>query len=117
MAARGTTWREEAKVLLEMWGDEKIQSEQDGAKRKHPFASELHSRGYTRDGEQIKTKLQGQHTEEYNNKSWNEKKTDLFYEELEAILGHRPASTPPDALGGGLSADPEEDRSELGGAP
>ena len=50
---------------------------------------------------------------DHSNKSGNEKKTGFFYEELDAILGHRPASTPPvilDALGGGLSADPEEDR-------
>ena len=58
MATRGTTWcEEEVKVLLEIWGDQKVQSEFDGAKRKHPLhekiARELSSRGYHRDPEQI----------------------------------------------------------------
>ena len=46
-----------------------------------------------------------------NNKSGNDKMTSQFYEQLDAILGHRPASTPPvvlDACAGGLSALPEE---------
>ena len=33
MAARGSTW-EEVKVLLAIWGDEKVQKELDGPKRK-----------------------------------------------------------------------------------
>ena len=104
--------------MLEIWGDEKIQSELDGAKRKHPLhekiASELHSRGYTNKSRQnLKSTYRG--IKDHSNKSGNEKKTGFFYEELDAILGHRPASTPPvilDALGGGLSADPEEDRED-----
>ena len=35
MAARGFTWgEEEVKVLLAIWGDEKLQKELDGPKRK-----------------------------------------------------------------------------------
>ena len=35
MAARGSTWGEEVvKVLLTIWGDEKVQKELDGPKRK-----------------------------------------------------------------------------------
>ena len=34
MASRGSTWgEEEVKVLLEIWGDERVQSQFDGAKR------------------------------------------------------------------------------------
>ena len=60
---------------------------------------------------------------DHNNKSGNDKKTSQFYEQLDAILGHRPASTPPvvlDACAGGLSALPEEREdsdSELGKVP
>ena len=62
MASRGTTWGEdEVKVLLEIWSDEKIQNELDGAKRKHPLhekiARELKTRGYNRDADEIKTKI------------------------------------------------------------
>ena len=62
MAARGTTWsEEEVKVLLAIWGDEKVQCELDGAKRKHPLhekiAKQLNEKGYHRDAEQVKTKI------------------------------------------------------------
>ena len=49
---------------------------------------------------------------DHNNKTGNEKKTAQFYEELDEILGHQPASTPPvvlDACAGGLSALPERE--------
>ena len=48
---------------------------------------------------------------DHNNKSGNDKKTSQFYEQLEAILGDQPASTPPvvlDACVGGLSEDRDE---------
>ena len=125
MASRGTTWgEEEVKALLEIWGDERIQSKFDGAKRKQPLhekiARELKARGYNRDAEQIKTKIKNlkstyRSIKDHNNKSGNDKKTGQFYEELDAILGHRPASTPPvvlDACAGGLSALPEEREEE-----
>ena len=120
MASRGSTWGEEVKALLEIWGDEQIQSKFDGAKRKQPLhekiARELKAKGYNRDVEQIKTKIKNLRSmyrsiKDHNNKSGNDKKTGQFYEELDAILGHRPASTPPvvlDACAGGLSALPEE---------
>ena len=125
MASRGTTWgEEEVKVLLEIWGDEKVQSEFDGAKRKHPLhekiARELTRRGYNREADQIKTKIKNlkstyRSIKDHNNKTGNEEKTGQFYEELDTILGHRPASTPPvilDACAGGLPALPEEREEE-----
>ena len=114
------------KALLEIWGDERIQSTFDGAKRKQPMhgkiARELKAKGYNRDVEQIKTKMKNLKSmyhsiKDHNNKSGNDKKTGQFYEELDAILGHWPASIPPvvlDACTGGLSALPEE-REEKGG--
>ena len=123
--SRGTTWGEdEVKVLLEIWGDEKIQSEMDGAKRKHPLhekiATKMKTKGYNRDADQIKTKIKNlkstyRSIKDHNNKTGNDKKTSQFYDELDAILGHRPASTPPvilDACAGGLSALPEEAEEE-----
>ena len=62
MAARRTTWsEEEVKVLLPIWGDEKVQCELDGAKRKHPLhekiTKQLNDKGYHRDAEQVKKYL------------------------------------------------------------
>ena len=123
MASHGTTWVE-VKVLLEMWEDERIQSKFDGAKCKQPLhkkiARELKAKEYNRDVEQIKTKIRNLKSmycsiKDHNNKSGNDKKTGQFYEELDAILGHRPASTHPvvlDACAGGLSALQKRERRE-----
>ena len=124
MASRGTTWGEEEVKVLKIWGSEKIQQELDGAKRKQPLhekiTRELNGHGYSRDAEQIKTKIKNlkstyRSIKDHNNKTGNEKKSGQFYDELDEILGHRPASTPPvilDACAGGLSspaAEGEED--------
>ena len=114
MAARGSTWgEEEVKVLLAIWGDEKVQKEVDGPKRKpllhEKIAKKLQEHGYNRDAEQCKIKSTYRPIKDHNNKSGNDKKTSQFYEQLDAVLGHRPASTPPvvlDTCAGGLSALP-----------
>ena len=60
MAARGSTWGEEVKVLLAIWGDEKVQKELDEPKRKpllyEKIAKKLQEHGYNRDAEQCKIK-------------------------------------------------------------
>ena len=82
MASRGSTWGEEVKALLEIWGDEQIQSKFDGARHTQPLhekiARELKAKGYNRDVEQIKTKIKNLKSmyrpiKDHNNKSGNDK--------------------------------------------
>ena len=61
MAARSSTWGEdEVKVLIAIWGDEKVQKELDGPKRKpmlhEKIAKNLQEHGYNRDAEQCTIK-------------------------------------------------------------
>ena len=56
MANRGSTWgEEEVLVLLSIWGNEKLQQELDGPKRKQPLhesiARKMQEKGYNRDAE------------------------------------------------------------------
>ena len=86
------------------------------------IARELSSRGYNRDAEQVKTKIKNlkssyRSIKDHNNRTGNDKKTGQFYKELDQILGHRPASTPPiilDACAGGISALPKEREDDYG---
>ena len=77
------------KSLLEIWGDQKVHSEFDGAKRKNPLhekiARELSSRRYHHDPDEIKTKIKNlkstcRSIKDHNNKTGNEKKSGQFYE-------------------------------------
>lgn len=91
MASRGTTWGDEVKVLSEIWGDEKIQNELDGAKRKHPLhekiAREPGARGNNRDADEIKTKIKNlkstyRSIKDHNNKTGSNKKVGSFLKNL-----------------------------------
>ena len=80
----------------------------------------MSEQGYSRDGEQRKTKIKNLKkmytaVKDHNNVTGNDKKTCSFFDELDAILGHRPASAPTvvlDASAGGLSEEPTEEREE-----
>ena len=123
--SRGAAWGErETKVLIGIWGDVKIQAELDGksrTKQVYDKISEMMSeQGYSRDGEQCKTKIKNLKkmytaVKDHNNVTGNDKKTCSFFDELDAILGHRPASAPTvvlDASAGGLSEEPTEERED-----
>ena len=125
MANRGSTWgEEEVKLLLRIWEDEKIRCELDGPKPKEQLhksiAKKLQEKWYNRDGEQCKIKIknlksQYRPIEDHNNKTGNDKKTFKYYDELDSIIGHRPASNPLvvlDASAGGISAALPETRVE-----
>ena len=125
MANRGTVWgEEEVRVLISIWGDEKIQDELDGPRRKQSLheaiAKELQKKGFNRDAEQCKIKIKNLKSQyrpikDHNNKSGNDKKTFKFFDELDIILGHRPSSKPPvvlDACAGGILAALPEAREE-----
>ena len=76
--------------------------------------------GYNRDCEQYKTKIMNLKkmyiaVKDHNNVTENDKKTCPFYDELDAFLGHWPASAPTvvlDASAGGISEEPMDETEE-----
>ena len=130
-SSRGAAWGEkETSALIAIWGDVKIQAELDGKSRtKQVFeriSVMMKERGYSRDGEQCKTKIKNlkktyTNVKDHNNVTGNNKITCPFFDELDTVLGHRPASVPSlvlDASTGGSSLEPteqaEDDDSEYG---
>ena len=99
-SSRGNLWPdEEVKALIAIWGERNIQDELDGAVRNKTIflkiAKKINEIGYDRDWEQCKNKM--------------------FYDELDAILGHRPASVPAVILDTGNQDSPQETTSEING--
>ena len=102
---RGTLWADdEVLTLIHVWGNDKIQKELDGATRNKvifdKISEEMKKEGYNRDWQQCKAKiknLKGEYraVKDHNNGSGRGRKTCKFFSELDAILGCRPASTPP----------------------
>lgn len=103
-ANRGTVWADkEVKALLAVWGDGKIQEELDGAVRNKAvferIAKQLQEQGYERDWKQCRAKIKNLKTKykdvkDSNGETGRGRKTCKFYEELDRILGHRPATVP-----------------------
>ncbi|CAC5413614.1 unnamed protein product [Mytilus coruscus] len=85
---RGLTWSDqETKALLSTWGEGKIQSELDNSTRNtHVFSSIIRTMGGL--GNYFNAKNS-------NKLSGNGRTTCKYYNELEGILGGRPAVTPP----------------------
>ena len=101
---KGTFWcEEEIKALIKIWGEENIQSQLDGAVRNKnvymEIAKQLSTQGYDRDWEQCKNKVKNlkkiyREVKDNNGETGRGRKTCKFYDELDSILGHRPASVP-----------------------
>ncbi|CAC5377430.1 unnamed protein product [Mytilus coruscus] len=102
---RGLTWSEqETKALLSTWVEGKIRSELDNSTRNtHVFSSIIRTMGglgYLRTApecrQRIKTLKRNYFNAKNSNKlSGNGRTTCRYYDELEDILGGRPAVTPP----------------------
>ena len=77
----------------------------------------MKEKGFSRDAEQCKAKIKNLKTKyrqvkDNNNKTGRGRKTFKYYDELDVVLGHRPASRPPvvlDATAGGLSVEPSQE--------
>ena len=101
---KGNIWGEaEVKVLLGVWGEEAVQQQLEGAVRNKVIyegvAKELRKLGYIQDWEQCRNKIknlkkQYRTTKDHNDETGRGRKICKFYEELDDILGHRPASAP-----------------------
>ena len=122
-SSRGASWGEsETKMLIGVWGEEKIKAELGGRTRTKQVFEKIAQRmvegGYNRDREQCKTKIKNlkkayMNVKDHNKRSGNNKVTCPYYDEIDAVLGHRPASAPSrvlDASAGGTSAEPLEER-------
>ncbi|EMP27575.1 hypothetical protein UY3_15359 [Chelonia mydas] len=96
-----TKW--EVLDLIAVWGDEsmlsELRSKRRNAKIFEKISKGMKDRGYNRDPQQCCVKLKElrqayQRTREANGRSWSEPQTCRFYDELHAILGGAPTTTP-----------------------
>ena len=112
---RGVSWSDdEVKALLAIWGEDKVQEELDGAVRNKVvyvgIAKKMQELGYERDWQQCKVKIKNlkstyREIKDHNGETGRGRKTCKFYKELDEILGHRPASTPPVVLDSGTTSN------------
>ena len=126
--SRDSTWSDaEVSALIDVWGEADIQEQLDGATRNQTIfvniAKKLKESGYDRDWQQCRAKIKNLKAEykkvkDYNGVTGNVRKSFKFYQKLDEILGHRPASSPAVLLDTGSStlttteADAEESDSE-----
>lgn len=113
MSTRGSAWSDaEIMALISIWGESEIQEQLDGATRnKSIFATisrKLQESGYDRDWQQCRGKIKNlkadyKKVKDHNGGTGNSRKTCKFFQKLDAILGHRPASAPSVLLDAGSS--------------
>ena len=95
-------WPPGAKKLIEIWGDDQIQAQLEGCKQnQNIFAKislELSKEGYERTTQQCRDKIKKLKVE-YRKIRIKERKQERiewdFFDVLDEILGHKPASAPP----------------------
>ena len=60
------------------------------------ISNKLHEMGFQRDWQECRTKMKGDYkkVKDHNGVTGNGRKTCKFYDNLDTILGHRPASAP-----------------------
>ena len=98
------TWTDdETTKLLEVWGDDDIQRQLQGCKRNRgiyeKLSREMAAAGYKREAvpcrEKIKKlKAEYKKVKDNNSKTGSARKTTKFFEKVDEILGHRPATRP-----------------------
>ena len=121
-STRGAAWSDtEVKTLIALWADRNVQEQIQGSVRNNhiykKMSKDMKEKRFSRDAEQCKAKIKNLKTEyrqvkDNNNKTGRGRKTFKYYDELDAVLGHRPASRPPvvlDATVGGLSVEPSQE--------
>ncbi|EMP30159.1 hypothetical protein UY3_12713 [Chelonia mydas] len=122
---RAPAWTEQEVVdLIAAWGDESVLSElcpkRQNAKIFEKISKGMKDRGYHRDPQQCRVKLKElrqtyQKTQEANAHAGSEPQTCRFYDELHAILGVAPTTSPPlyvDSCKGGIAHNRDEDFGE-----
>ena len=120
----GGTWnKEETLSLIEIWGDDRIQAQLEGAHRNRnvylKIARQMSEAGYQRTLEQCRDKikkLKGEYREvkDKGGKTGEGRNNWEYFEAMDSILGHKPATHPPvviDTMAEGTG--PAEEEEEL----
>uniref|UniRef100_A0A3Q3D1Y8 Myb/SANT-like DNA-binding domain-containing protein n=1 Tax=Hippocampus comes TaxID=109280 RepID=A0A3Q3D1Y8_HIPCM len=90
-------------ALITIWADGNIQAQLEGTRRNKAvflkIGEKMRSEGFHRTGDQCRLKIKGLRQEykkitDNNKTSGRGRKTCKFYDRLNDILGHRPASVP-----------------------
>ena len=100
------TWsRDEILKLIEIWGDSAIQAQLEGCKCNqdvyNKIAADLREAGFERTGKQCRDKikkLKGEYrkVKDKRNKTGEGRFPEWdYFDSMDAILGHRPATQPP----------------------
>ena len=102
---KGNPWSdEEVKALIIISAETNIQEQLDGAVRNKAvfqgISKRLNEVGYDKDWQQCRAKIKNLKTlykrvKDNNNRSGKGRKVCKFFDELDAILGTRPATQPP----------------------
>ena len=114
--AQRMDWSEAATLkLIEIWGDDSIQAQLEGCKRNRDIfekiALEITTAGYPRTEKQCREKIKKlrrdyKKVKDNNNETGRDRKTFVFFDKLDEILGHRPATQPEHIID--TSAETEE---------
>ena len=101
---RSGPWTDsKTKVFISIWGEVNIQEQLDGATRNKTvfvdISKQLQRLGYDKDWQQCRIKVknlknQYKKVKDHNGVTGNRRKVFKYYEQLDRILGHRPASLP-----------------------
>ena len=120
----GSRWfNEETKTLISLWGEENIQQQLDGAVRNktiyEDIAKKMSNYGYKRDWTQCRNKIKNLKKEyrtvkDHNRETGKGRKTCRFFDELDDILGHRPASTPAVVVNTGQEQEKDQESQDTG---
>ena len=121
----GYLWsHEETKVLLGLWGDASVQKALEGAKRNKTvflkIAKQMNEMGYERTWQQCRVKVKNiiskyRKIRDSNRRSGKGRQEFEFYNEVDAVLGTRPASEPAVVLSSCTSGNVQvEDRPDEG---
>ena len=94
----------ETAKLIEIWGEQAIQEQLEGCKRNRDvfdkISREMQKAGYSRTGQQCrekikKLKVEYKKVKDGNKETGNNRKTCKFYEEMNQVMGQKPAICPP----------------------
>ena len=115
------TWSDTEVInLIELWGDEGIQQQLEGAKRnKHVYdklAKELQKKGIDKTAEQCRAKMKKlkvdyRKVKDKHNKTGESRSNWKFFDTMDAVLGHRPTTRPPVVLD---TSEQPDDYDEVG---